>query len=77
MQNEQWKLELGSCHVNQVTIYCLIVALFFHFMNALSKKIQGIWKCCQSTGNLVCSSCNFLILKVKDILKFAVKIVEA
>ena len=27
--------------------------------NSLSGKTQGIWKFCQSTGNLVCSSCKF------------------
>ena len=25
--------------------------------DSLSGKTQGIWKCCQNTGNLVCSSC--------------------
>ena len=27
--------------------------------NSLSGKTQGIWKFCQNTGNLVCSSCKF------------------
>ena len=27
--------------------------------NALSGKTQGLWKFCQNTGNLVCSSCKF------------------
>ena len=27
--------------------------------NSLSEKTQGIWKCCQNTLNLVCSSCEF------------------
>ena len=26
---------------------------------SLSGKTQGIWKFCQNTGNLVCSSCKF------------------
>ena len=26
---------------------------------SLSGKTQGIWKCCQNTRNLVCSSCKF------------------
>ena len=27
--------------------------------NLLSEKTQGIWKCCQSTGNFVCSCFKF------------------
>ena len=38
---------------------------------SMSGKTQGIWKCCQNTGNLVCSSFKFpdSKAKVKDISK--------
>ena len=32
---------------------------------SLSGKTQGVWKFCQNTGNLVCSSCKFLDPKSK------------
>ena len=31
----------------------------WHKKNSLSGKTQGIWKFCQNTRNLVCSSCKF------------------
>ena len=37
-------------------------------------KTQGIWKFCQNTGNLVCSSCKFPDSREKDISIFAAKI---
>ena len=44
---------------------------------SLSGKAQGIWKCCQSTGKTqgiwFAQVVNSLILKVKDISKFAAK----
>ena len=46
--------------------------------NSLSGKTQGIWKLCQNTwkthGIWFAQVVNSLILKVKDILKFAAKI---
>ena len=33
----------------------------------LSGKTKGIWKFCQNTGNLVCPSCKFPDITVKDI----------
>ena len=45
---------------------------------SLSGKTQGIWKCCQNTGKTqgiwFAQVVNSLILKVKDISKFATKI---
>ena len=45
---------------------------------SLSGKAQGIWKCCQNTGKTqgiwFAQIVNSLILKVNDILIFAVKI---
>ena len=35
----------------------------------LEGKIQGIFKCCQNTGNFVCFSFKFPDYKIKDILK--------
>ena len=47
---------------------------------SLSGKTQGIWKFCQNTGKTqgiwFAQVVNSLILKVKDILKFAVKITK-
>ena len=37
--------------------------------NSLSGKTQGIWKCCQNTGNFVCSSCKFPDSKGKRYLE--------
>ena len=37
-------------------------------------NLEILPKLMENTGNLVCSSCKFLILKVKDISKFAAKI---
>ena len=34
---------------------------------SLSGKTQGIWKCCQNTGNLVFPLCKFLDSKDKNI----------
>ena len=45
---------------------------------SLAGKTQGIWKLCQNTGKTqqiwFAQFVNSLVLKVKDILKFAVKI---
>ena len=45
-----------------------------NYKKSLSGKTEGIWKFCQNTGNLVGSIVNYLILKVKDILVFAMDI---
>ena len=37
---------------------------------SLSGKTQGIWKFCQNTGNLVCSSCKFPDSKGKRYFDF-------
>ena len=42
--------------------------------NVLPGKTQIIWKFCQNTGNLFAQVVNALVLKVKDIVIFAVKI---
>ena len=41
---------------------------------SLSRKTQGIWKFCQNTRNLVCSSCNFPDSKGNNVSIFAAKI---
>ena len=54
----------STCHTPVGEMYRIqwpnhSAATCFHLAGSLSGKTQGIWKFCQNTGNLVCSSCKF------------------